>query len=44
MIPRDTLNAKYMPHDDDTIDFLETSELLRGDPGDFPSALILLVV
>lgn len=26
-----------MPHSDDTIDFLETSELLRGYPSDFPS-------
>lgn len=36
MVPGDTLNAKYMPHNDDTIDFLETSGLLRGYPSDLP--------
>ena len=27
-----------MPHNDDTIDFLETTELLRGYPSDSPPA------
>lgn len=31
-VPEETLDAKFMPHDDDTIDFLETSGLLRGYP------------
>lgn len=35
MIPGETLDANYMPHDD-TIDFLETSRPLRGHPCDSP--------